>query len=264
MDLFESDAEQAPPYSASAVVYDHMMKEVDYRGWAKYLVLLMRVAGKESRRSRIQGEKLCEFACGTANISIILSKLGYDVTGVDSSGDMLKVAKEKLARRKSDKLHLVHHDMVTYSQKESFDRAVCVYDSINYIPTSAALGRFFGNVYANLKPGAVFVFDASLESNSLNEPSLFVQRGKHKGVFYHRKSLYDPKTKIHTTYVRVKKNGRVIEEVHREFVYDLALIRKLFSAAGFDERFAAGDFTMLEANDRSERVHFVLVKPDHD
>ncbi len=240
-----------------------MMKEVDYRGWANYIVLLMQVASGDSGRSKVKGKKLCEFACGTGNISLILSKLGYDVTGVDNSIDMLTVAGEKIRRRKSN-MRIVHHDMVTYSSKESFDRAVCVYDSINYISSPDALGRFFRSVYTSLKPGGVFAFDASLESNSLGDSSLFVQRGKHRGIYYHRKSQYDPAAKTHTTYVRVKKDGCVAEEVHREYVYPPDLIRRLFSAAGFQERFAAGDFTMLEADSSSERVHFVLVKPEHD
>lgn len=241
-----------------------MMREVDYRGWAKYIILLMKAAGKESRRSKIQGEKLCEFGCGTGNISVILSKFGYDVTGIDSSEEMLAVAKEKLARRNTNMLHLVHHDMVTYTGMETFDRAICVYDSMNYISTEEALGRFFKSVYSSLKPGGVFIFDASLESNSLSDPSLFVQRGKHRGIYYHRKSQYDPKSKIHTTYVRLKRGERVVEEVHREYVYPIELIRKLFSSAGFEERLAAADFSMLEANDKSERVHFVLVKAAND
>lgn len=263
-DLFGVNAEPAPPYTASAVIYDHMMKEVNYRGWARYLILLMKTAGLESRRAKISGEKLCEFACGTGNISFIMSKLGFDVTGVDSSAGMLAVATAKLGRRRAANMRLVHHDMVTYSERMAFNRAICVYDSINYISTADSIGRFFASVFESLKPGGVFVFDASLESNSLNDSSLFVQKGKYRGIYYHRKSQYDPRARIHTTYVRVKNGDRVIEEIHREFVYDLPLIRKLFTDAGFQERFAAADFTMLEANDNSERVHFVLVKPEHD
>ncbi len=241
-----------------------MMREVDYKGWANYLVLLMKAAGKESRRSKIAGEKLCEFACGTGNISLMMSRLGYDVTGIDSSSDMLRVAEKKLARRNSRPVHLIHGDMVTCSAKDAFDRAICVYDSINYISTTDSLRQFFANVHGALKPGGVFVFDASLESNSLSHSSLFVQRGRHKGIYYHRKSQYDPKQKIHTTYVRIRKNGRVVEEVHREYVYKLELLRELFSSTGFEERIAAGDFTMLEPDNLSERVHFVLVKKTHD
>ena len=263
-DLFELEAENAPPYTISAQIYDHMMREVDYPSWAKYIVLLMKLAGKESSRSKIRGEKFCELACGTGNISLIMSRLGYDVTGIDSSEEMLKVAQAKLAKTKRNNSHFINHDMVTYSSEESFDRAICVYDSINYISNTRSVAQFFKNVYASLKPNGTFVFDASLESNSLNDASLFVQHGKYKGVYYQRRSLYDPKTKTHTTRVRVKKNGRIFEEVHREYVYKLDLLRELFRESGFQEKFAAGDFTMLEANDQSERVHFVLMKPTYD
>lgn len=238
-DLFELPAEQVPPYTASAEIYDHMMKEVNYPGWARYLTQLMKAAGLGSRRSKTKGEKLCEFGCGTGNICLVLSRLGFEVTGVDSSGEMLRVAKEKVARRGAN-LRLVLNNMVTYSGEERFDRAVCVYDSMNYISPQEAVGQFFRTVFDSLRPGGVFVFDASLESNSLNDASLFVQRGRHKGIYYHRKSHYDPKERIHTTYVRLKKDGKVVEEIHREYVYDLHIIRKLFTRAGFEERFAAG------------------------
>ncbi len=241
-----------------------MMKAVDYKGWARYIQLLMGVAGKETRRSRIKGETLLEFACGTGNISLMMSGFGYNVTGMDSSESMLEVARAKLSRRRGKPLRLLCADMVTGSCEGEFDRAVCVYDSINYIPTPEGLRHFFRNAFASLKEGGVFVFDASLESNSLNDASLFVQRGRYKGTYYHRKSLYDPVTKIHKTYVRVRINDEIIEEVHMEYVYQLELIRELFAAAGFVEKFAAGDFTMLEADEKSERVHFVLVKPRHD
>ncbi|MCL5267981.1 MAG: class I SAM-dependent methyltransferase [Bacteroidetes bacterium] len=263
-DLFQLAAASAPPYSASALVYDHMMKEVDYKSWAKYLIMLMTLAGKKSRRSQVHGETLCDYACGTGNISFIMSRLGYDVTGVDRSEEMLRIAGEKLSKNRKDGPRFICYDMTNYVSADSFDRAICVYDSINYIHDTAAIVRFFKSVYRSLKPGGVFVFDASMESNSLGDASLFVQRGVHKGLQYQRKSEYDPTKKTHTTLVRIKKDGRVFEEIHQECVYQLATLRELFGQAGFEEKFAAGDFTMLEANEQSERVHFVLLKGDHD
>lgn len=240
------------------------MREVDYKSWAKYLLMLMKLAGKKWRRSEIFGEKLCDYACGTGNISFIMSRLGYDVTGIDGSREMLQAAEAKLARKKKDKPLFIHHDMTTYSLPGAFDRAICVYDSINYLSNVDAVSRFFLSVHANLKAGGVFVFDASMESNSLSNDSLFVQHGEYNGIHYHRQSKYDPRKKIHTTFVRVKDRDMVFEETHREYVYPLEVLRRLFMDAGFEERFAAGDFTMLEADDRSERVHFVLLKGDND
>lgn len=260
-DLFGLDADPVPPYTESAAIYDHMMRGVDYKRWAKYIILLMRRVDSQIRRSRIKGKKLCELACGTGNISLNMSKLGYDVTGVDMSKNMLAMAEEKFAGRNRHNSRFLNHDMVTYSSKSSFDVVICTYDSINYIPDVDLLKQFFRSVFSSLKPGGIFVFDASLESNSLSDSSLFIQRGKYRGIYYQRRSAYDSKTKIHTTLVRVKRNGKVFEEVHREYVYKLDTLRELVTGAGFRERLAAADFTVLEPNNESERVHFVLVKP---
>ncbi len=259
-DLFSLPADNAMPYSASSLIYDHMMKEVDYKSWTKYLIALMAVAGRKTRRSDIRGETLCDYACGTGNISFLMSGLGFDVTGVDRSPEMLDVAALKFSKKPKLSLRFMQHDMTSFVSENTFDRAICVYDSINYVRDTANIATFFRNVYNSLRIGGVFVFDASLESNSLGDASLFIQHGRHKGLQYQRRSEYDPVRKVHTTLVRVRRDGKVFEEVHQEYVYQLQTLRRLFGESGFVERFAAGDFTMLEANEKSERVHFVLVK----
>lgn len=270
-DLFELEADSVPPYTESAAIYDDMMREVDYNSWAQYIIKLLKVAGVETRRSRIKGQRLCELGCGTGNLSFIMWKLGYDVTGVDISEKMITQAQSKMGRRTRtrssasslyrNRANFVNHDMTTYSSTKQFDVMVCVYDSINYLSDKESVAKFLGNVSSNLKPGGVFIFDASLESNSLNDPSLFVQRGRLNGIRYQRRSLYDKKAKIHTTEIRIKKDGRLFEEIHREQVFSLGTLRKLAEEKGFIEKLAAGDFTMFEADKNSERVHFVLLKP---
>jgi SAM-dependent methyltransferase len=263
-DLFKLEAEAVPPYTESAAIYDHMMREVDYKSWAKYIIMLMKLAGVETRRSKIKGQRLCELACGTGNLSLILCKFGYEITGVDNSKRMLLQAQSKIRHVRnleSCGAHFINHDMLTYRSANQFDAMVCVYDSINYISNKGSVEKFLENVFSNLKPGGVFIFDASLESNSLNDPLLFVQRGRCGQIHYQRRSIYDRKTKTHTTQIRIKRNGKLFEEVHREHVFTLGTLHKLAAGKGFIEKFAAGDFTMLKADDSSERVHFVLVKP---
>ncbi len=261
-DLFALNADPVPPYTESAAIYDHMMRSVNYRRWSRYVTRLMKLADNQIRTSRMEKKRLCELGCGTGNISLNMSKLGYDITGVDISAPMLALAKKKFTKRSTPESRFLNHDMVTYSSKDSYDVAICLYDSINYIAEAALLKQFFRNVFVSLKPGGIFVFDASLESNSLSDPSLFTQRGKFRGIYYQRLSVYDRATRIHTTLVRVKRDGQVFEEVHREYVYKIDTLRQLAGEAGFKERFAAADFTMHEANDETERVHFVLAKPN--
>ena len=258
------EAEAVTPYTESAIIYDHMMKEVDYKSWAKYLLQLMQMAGLDTRRAKLAGTKLCELGTGTGNIAFQLSRHGFNVFGIDSSEKMLEAARSKISARTRQNISFINHNMVTYKSGGEYDIVVCVYDSINYISGPKSLELLFKNVFSNLKRDGIFIFDASLEPNSMNEPKLFCQRGRLNGVHYQRRSSYDPKGKVHITTIRIQKGKRVFEEVHKECVYELKTLRKLANDAGFFERYAAGDFTLLEANENSERVHFILTKQPHD
>ncbi|HUI31724.1 MAG TPA: class I SAM-dependent methyltransferase [Candidatus Acidoferrales bacterium] len=259
-DLFDLDAETVPPYTESAIVYDHMMKDVDYRRWAKYLMQLAELTGVNTSRSNLNGKSLCELGTGTGNLALHLLKYGFEITGVDISAKMLDVARNKLTRQTRQRLNFINHDMVTHTSENQYDIIICVYDSINYIGERKDLEMFFKNAYFNLRPEGIFIFDASLEPNSTIDPELFTQRGRIKNVFYQRESAYDPKTNTHTTRIRTKRGAKVFEEIHKEYVYDIETLRQAAKNAGFNERFAAGDFTLLRVNGNSERVHFILAK----
>lgn len=65
-------------YTAFASVYDRLMADVDYLAWARFYHELM-------ERYGVPRGKVCECACGTGSITIALSKMGYQMTGVDLS-----------------------------------------------------------------------------------------------------------------------------------------------------------------------------------
>lgn len=78
-------------YTAFASVYDRLMADVDYLAWARFYHELM-------ERYGVPRGKVCECACGTGSITIALSKMGYQMTGVDLSPDMLFEASQKARR----------------------------------------------------------------------------------------------------------------------------------------------------------------------
>lgn len=82
-------------YTAFASVYDRLMADVDYLAWARFYHELM-------ERYGVPRGKVCECACGTGSITIALSKMGYQMTGVDLSPDMLFEASQKARRHRRD------------------------------------------------------------------------------------------------------------------------------------------------------------------
>ena len=76
-------------YESLAKVYDKIMREdVDYGEWARYTDSLFCESG-------IRGNKILDLGCGTGGITLEMSKLGREMSGVDISEEMIAEAKKK-------------------------------------------------------------------------------------------------------------------------------------------------------------------------
>ena len=73
-------------YTAFAHVYDALMATVDYGAWAGHYRQLMRLAGVPDKG------KCVECACGTGSLTLPLRRVGYQITGIDLSEDMIAAA----------------------------------------------------------------------------------------------------------------------------------------------------------------------------
>ena len=140
-------------YTAFASVYDRLMADVDYTGWARFYHTLMQQYGLERG-------KVCECACGTGSITIELSRLGYQMTGVDISPDMLFEASQK-ARKSGAMIPFVRQDMRTLHLHRPMDAVLCTNDGVNYLKDAAELAAFFGAAYHTVREGGVFLMDLS-------------------------------------------------------------------------------------------------------
>ncbi len=90
-------------YQAFAELYDELMNDVDYEGWADYYTRLLSIYG-------VHSGKICECACGTGSLTIPLYKRGFQMTGVDISREMLWEAAQK-TRRLGIAMPFVQQDM---------------------------------------------------------------------------------------------------------------------------------------------------------
>ena len=107
-------------YGDFAGMYDPLMKDVDYDSWAEYLLRFM---GAEKLR-------VTDCACGTGEITLRLARAGHIMTGVDISGDMLRIASEK-ARRAALKIPFVEQDMRKLALHRPQDAIICACDGVN-------------------------------------------------------------------------------------------------------------------------------------
>lgn len=99
-----------------------------------------------------------DVGCGTGSISIPLALKGYDVTGIDLSGDMLAVAHEKSLTQHAS-VQFLQQDMTEIDGLPEFDAAVIFCDSLNYLLTEEKVAAAFQSIYRHLKENGLFLFD---------------------------------------------------------------------------------------------------------
>lgn len=103
-------------------------------------------------------KKLLELACGTGIQSVRFSQAGFDVTGLDLSADMLKIAQKRASSAKQ-KIDFIEGNMLDLSQAGKYDFVTCYSDSICYMQDEVEVGDVFKEVYNALNEDGVFIFD---------------------------------------------------------------------------------------------------------
>lgn len=97
-----------------------------------------------------------DLTCGTGSQVLWLTKNGYDVTGVDISSMMLKIAKNKAGQEKLN-IKFLEGDMRNlYVGK--FDGVITIFNSIGHL-TKLDFEKAMRNINSNLKPGGLYIFD---------------------------------------------------------------------------------------------------------
>ena len=76
-------------YTALASIYDEFMDNIDYEVWGERISEILSQEG-------IKDGLVLDLGCGTGIITEFLAAKGYDMTGVDSSEEMLQKAMDKL------------------------------------------------------------------------------------------------------------------------------------------------------------------------
>ena len=242
-----------PPYQVLADIYDHVMTHVNYSRWARYVRDLIRQCAS------FEVEEVIDLACGTASLTVELDDLGYRMTGADLSEAMLRVGRKKAAAA-GKTIPFLHRDLRRLNNMGSFDTAICMYDSINYIVNSEDIERGLRSVYDVLRVGGLFIFDVCTEQNSLRYFSNLRDAGQGPGYTYDRSSTYDRENKMQFNdfAIRFTDDDVVWRESHAQRIYPLEEIEAQIRSSTFDLIDVYSGFTFNKGSEQSDRVHFAL------
>ena len=140
------------PYSGDyAQYYDLFYADKPYAREAEFIHQLVQ------RWGGAQNGRLLDVACGTGRHALEMERLGYQVTGVDASADMIAVARER-GRRAGVAWHV--GDMRAFEVPgPRFDLVTCLFDSIGYATTNPELGDALRCIRAHLIPRGLAVLE---------------------------------------------------------------------------------------------------------
>lgn len=157
-------------YHSFSYFYDSLTQNISYKKRAEYFDMLIKKHG---------GNKniLLDLACGTGSLSEEMSRMGYDVIGIDSSEEMLNSAIEKKIESGLNIQYLCQ-DMTKLDMFGTIDVTICALDGLNHLPTIESIERAVQRVSLFCEPRGLFIFD-------INTPY------KHKNVLGNNTFVYD-------------------------------------------------------------------------
>ena len=241
-------------YTSFASVYDTFMDNVPYGEWGTYIHSLL-------CRYGVKDGLVLDLGCGTGTMTEILAGYGYDMIGVDNSGDMLELAMEKRLASGHDILYLLQ-DMREFELYGTVRAVVSVCDSLNYITEEEDLLQVFRLVNNYLDPGGIFLFDLNTvyKYRELLGENVFAENREESSFIW--ENWYEEETQINeydlTLFIRTDEGlYEKYEETHYQRAYPVDTVRRLLAQAGLKLEAVYDAFTEEEPDEKSERVCFV-------
>lgn len=250
-------------YSGFAEVYDLFMDNVPYEEWRRALT---KILGKYN----IKDGLVLELGCGTGKMTRLLAKAGYDMIGIDSSEEMLGIAREREREQAAgwkkegtdmDILYL-HQDMREFELYGTVRAVISICDSMNYITEEEDLLTIFKLVNNYLDPGGIFLFDLNTiykYKEVLGDTTICENREEGSFIW---ENYYDEEEQINeydlTLFIK-EEDGRYrkYEETHFQRGYNLETVKKLIEKAGLEWTACYEAFSEEVPKENSERIYVI-------
>ena len=239
-----------------AKYYDVMRQYRDYNRECNF-------ADKLIRRNVPKAKMVLDICCGTGEHAIRMARLGYEVTGVDQSQDMLDIAATK-ATTSGLSIDFICKDIFKLEINEKFEVAYCLGYTFLYMTTNSDVRRFFKTIRNALMPGGLFLVDF------INGLSLIKDFDKDEFIYQHK----DATIRQHDRWSLDKMRGvkhldfeyeiidndggvqKISAEEDLRIFYDDE-VQSLLSDCGFCDVKSFGDY-ILEQN-RADDPYIIIV-----
>ncbi len=245
-------------YEVLAAYYDRIMADIDYAAWCEFYKTCFEKYGKEVH-------KILDLACGTGSITVPLSKMGYQLTGIDLSSEMLAMAQKK-ADDEHAHIRFSEQNIALFDAGHGYDAAICSFDGYNYLTKPSDVTSSFARVREALCDGGMFIFDVSTPYKyaTVLADNAFVY--EYDDLFLSWQNFYNAKSGFCDFYLTFFiKNGSVwhrIDETQRQRRHPLQTLKKALAKTGFSLLEVVSDLDFSPLSETSERAYFICQAAD--
>ncbi len=215
-------------YNDFAEIYDGFMDNVPYDAWCEQTTAILHTYG-------ISSGIVTDLGCGTGAMTERMASKGYDMIGVDSSGEMLTEALRKRDMSGHDILYLCQ-DMRELELYGTCAAVISRCDSLNYITVYDDLVKVFKLVNNYLDPRGLFIFDMKSEFMYKNILGDNTFSRSNEDAAYIWENNYDAERKLNeyelTMFIRTGELFKRVEEIHTQRAYTPDEIKRAASEAG--------------------------------
>ena len=244
-------------YEALAEVYDQLTGDVGYQRRADYIEKLF-------KRSRIPVRTVLDLACGTGEMTALLTRRGYELIAADASADMLAQAREKAAGLPGEPPVFLQQSMTALDLYGTVDAAICCLDSLNYLTSPRDVQKCFQRLHLFIAPGGLLVFDVN-SAAKLSSLGGQVFLDETEDVYCVWRTEYEKRNKICSYWMdiftrRTDGGWNRAGEEHRQRAYEVDELRAWLMEAGFTRVRTYGDCRMAAPRENEQRIYFTAIR----
>jgi len=242
-------------YDLLAPIYDEINKDIDYSKWADFIEKIIK------DNSGFQEENLVlDLGCGTGKMTLELARRGYDMTGIDSSYQMLDIARDAAEKEKLDNILWLRQDMREFELYGTVGVTVSCLDCMNHLTNAGDFKKCLSLVHNYLVPGGLFIFDINGRGKFRNvyaDNSYVMENDNSMCVW---QNFYNDKSGICNFYITLfieNETGSYdrYDEIQKEKMYTLRSVKSMLAETGFEFIGAYSDFDFSKANDDDYRIY---------
>jgi len=199
-------------------------------------------------RNRFECEdgKILDIGCGTGSLAAALGEAGFEITGIDSDAEMVRLSRLKSERSPGIRFAVMDmRDLVQHFGPSAYHCVICFGNTLVHLSSMEEIAAFVRQVRAVLKDGGLFLLQILNYDHVLDHGITRLPLIENDRIRFERTYRTDEKSGLvrFTTVLTVMDSGRILENEVLLLPIRKAELEAVIREAGFHGLEWFGDFS---------------------